>query len=199
MKYELFFASDDQWFDKVRSALPHEQQPRDWKPPDYVALMWAERDEILNLISEAFAGVSREGGVSIHETWVRDCRGTPEECRLARLQDVDQCREDVPEEDLQEFQSALSFYDEIGLRYYLPAYMAWDLRRFEGLEGGTRSMLEYYLEQVDPRHPCRFGILNAFQSHTVYRFVRFLAEYSCYAHEMTAAIQNYWGQFQIRP
>jgi hypothetical protein len=80
--------------------------------------------EILSLIEGSFAGVTRIGGVSWRETNVIDDYGSEEERLAARLQDKDECWQDVVKAPpWLEAWGSFSFIDPIGFRYYLPAAM----------------------------------------------------------------------------
>jgi hypothetical protein len=76
--------------------------------------------EVIDVIRAAFAGVSREDGVSLHEAEVIDCYGGVEERAQARKLDKDQAWEQIPAADIEEFSNILSFMDPKGFRYIAP-------------------------------------------------------------------------------
>jgi hypothetical protein len=100
-----------------------------------------ELEERLNkLIAEvesAFDGVSREGGITLHEAIAIDDYRSAEEQRAARRLDVEQRWQDVPSDDIFACCSALSFLCERSFRYYLAAFILCELKNFykEGAPG----------------------------------------------------------------
>ena len=89
------------------------------------------REEAIRRIVSEFSKVFREGGVSLHEAQVIDDYGSDSQRRKARARDTEKHWTDVPEKDIEDHYSVLSFLDPIGYRYYLPAYIVWDLRHHE--------------------------------------------------------------------
>ena len=83
------------------------------------------RERIIDQIRLAFAHVSREDGVTLHEAKVIDDYGSADERIAARVLDLDSHWQDVPDHLIEEHQETLCFVDPKGFRYYLPAYMVW--------------------------------------------------------------------------
>jgi len=107
--------------------------------PNYEARKAALIEEII----AAFDGVSREGGVSMSEAEVIDDYGSDEERTAARLSDTDTRWQDVTDEQLGS-NWPLSFFDPIGFRYYIPAYMIYYIRWVESyIEMGDDTPLEF--------------------------------------------------------
>jgi len=81
-------------------------------------------------IQRAFRNVERGNGVTLHETEAIDFYGSDEERRNARAKDTDRNWQEVDDRWIEEFGGVggLSFLDEEGFRYYLPAYMTYWLR-----------------------------------------------------------------------
>lgn len=78
---------------------------------------------LLRQIEDAFSGVKLGEGVSLHETVVIDLYGTCQERRAARVPDEKHdWRKLVGDPELTRL-CGLSFYDAIGLRFHLPAYL----------------------------------------------------------------------------
>lgn len=86
------------------------------------------RDGLIAQIERDFAGVTRDGGVSISEAHVIDDYGTEDERRTVRKSDTYAHWNGVTLPDADPGGSALSFMDPIGFRYHLPAYMCFALR-----------------------------------------------------------------------
>jgi hypothetical protein len=79
---------------------------------------------VLDEIKRVFSEVRRGSGITLHETTVIDDHGSVEEREQARLKDTDHHWWDVPDEWIEK-NPGLSFLDEAGFRYYLPAYMSY--------------------------------------------------------------------------
>src|SRR5262245_49552524 len=78
---------------------------------------------VLSEIEAAFSGVSREGGVTLHEATAIDDYATQAQRESARARDQETRWQDVPDADIASNYSVFSFLDDIGRVYYAPAYM----------------------------------------------------------------------------
>jgi hypothetical protein len=78
---------------------------------------------LMEQIQQAFAQVKRHDGVTLHQAIALDNYCSDEEAAKERLKDTENCWTEIPRETLVNFQSALSFMDERGTCYYLPAFM----------------------------------------------------------------------------
>ena len=79
--------------------------------------------ELIEQITSAFANVERGDGVTLHQAIALDDYADDATVAAARLQYTDTYWIEVPRETLVNFESALSFMDELGTRYYLPVFM----------------------------------------------------------------------------
>jgi hypothetical protein len=79
--------------------------------------------DLVVLVEEAFAGVTRGDGISLHEAIAMDDYATPETRAAARAQDHDTDWHDVPNNVLSAHCEVFSYLDPAGYRYYLPAAM----------------------------------------------------------------------------
>ena len=101
-----------------------------WRDQDY-------RDEFLDdvprvedlaaLIEEAFAGVTRGEGVTLHEAIAEGDYAAPDAVAAARALDQDSDWHDVPRDVLAAHSELFSYLDAAGHRYYLPAVMLFSL------------------------------------------------------------------------
>jgi len=98
---------------------------------------------ILALIEQAFDGVSREGGVSLHEASAIDDGASSAERLVARMKDVDARWQDVPDEHIARSESVFSFVDIKGHVYYAPAYMSWLVRTGYDTESNSVDSAQY--------------------------------------------------------
>ena len=86
------------------------------------------KEELIGKIEAAFKDVKRQDGVTFHQAIARDDRASEKEELEARKLDRDEYWQDVPDELLKNEGSFLTFLDDKGLRYYLPASMRCALR-----------------------------------------------------------------------
>jgi hypothetical protein len=105
----------------------------------------SQRDALITEITAAFDRVSREDGTTLHEAKAIDDWKTPQEQQAAREFDTEQRWQDVPDDDILVSESALSFLDAKGFRYYLPAFMLCGLKDWENDSSGILHSCEYHL------------------------------------------------------
>jgi hypothetical protein len=161
----------------------------------------SSRETLVAEIEAAFDGVARECGVTLHEAREIDNHSSQKKRAAARALDVDARWQDVPAADLLRYGGgSFSFLDDKGFRYYLPAYMICVLTHF----GSSKIRSEdYFIYGLCPdlsskgRRLERFSILTEDQSRAILHFLEFVAkENSFYHDDVTAAIADYWGQFE---
>lgn len=164
----------------VRPPLPQEARDPDWRSFDQQEL--ADRADLLRAIAHAFADVSRDGGVSLHETAVIDGYGGPGEAAQARALDRDRVWQEVPHAELEAVSGVggIVFLDPVGWRYYLPAYMTW-LAAGAGASCRTiaaESLLSSLCPgPADTEELPRYRLLDARQAAAVAQFLRFVVRY----------------------
>ena len=71
-------------------------------------------DAVIEQVANAFAGVKREEGITLHEADVIDDYGTEEERTLARAQDLEENWEDVSAKDIETYDWILNHLDAKG-------------------------------------------------------------------------------------
>lgn len=129
-------AIDSALLGQVRAPLPEEARAGDFRTVD--ALADAARGPLRAEIAAAFDGVSREGGVSLHELEALDAWGGYIDRQVARARDTESRWQDVPRDDLADVYTH-SFFDPIGWRYYQPAYMTWWLTGGERVDSNATA------------------------------------------------------------
>ena len=172
--------------------------------------MEARRDELIRLIEQAFDGVSREGGVSLHEAYVIDNYGDEEERAAARLKDTDSRWQDVDLSQIHALDIPMFFMDPIGFRYYLPVFLVAELRSvvtwppndYEpkcAISWGHDEGSGYYVTHTFKHEMTNnYGLLDAKQRSVVRQVLEFFAEYGSeydVEHEMRLRLNRYWSQF----
>lgn len=176
-----------------------------------------ERQRLLALIEAAFAGVELGDGVSLHETVVIDDYGSGEERQAARKPDEKHdWRRLIDDPELVRICAigGLSFYDSVGLRFHLPAYLSLAVIGVDQAYAKLESMgiqcaeevidcLAYALTDFSEYNLKRLSILNDAQRKCVCEVLDFLASEGeegelgvYYSGLVRKAITNYWHSGQ---
>jgi acyl carrier protein len=158
------------------------------------------RPIVLAQIVKAFANVTREDGVSLHEADVIDDYGTTSERSAARALDTENSWQGIPDSNIAHYYWILSFLDSKGFRYYIAAYMAWTIRNFDMTDSTSASSTVFALclskePQLKQWALERFNALNAEQSKAVARFLEYMS-HTCYHKSAREALDNYWSRFE---
>jgi hypothetical protein len=140
---------------------------------------WALIEEI----TAAFDGVSREDGITWCEAGVIENYGGPEERAEARACDTEERWQDVPEEEFNSAQFVVLYLDPLGFRYYLPAFLIWYLRRVNQREPHypnvftpfDRLLTGGWDEVVDEFYLEKFNFLTSAQARSVAHYLEFRA------------------------
>ncbi len=144
-----------------------------------------KKTALIEEITAAFANVSREDGVTLHEATVIDDYGSLEERAEARKRDAEDKWQDVPDEDIRRTDAVLNFLDEKGFRYYIPAYMVWYLRNLDNEDpeywSNTFESLIFYLAagfngEIADYLLSGFKLLTPEQAKAIAHFLAFDAE-----------------------
>ena len=141
---------------------------------------------LIEEITMAFDGVSRDDGVTLHEATVIDNYGSDEERAKAREQDKETKWQDVPEEDIRFNSAELSFLDLKGFHYYIPAYVVWYLRNIDNEDPDFWSntfdavmshlRVDYSTPEIEEIYLPRFKLFTPAQSKAIAHFLAFEAE-----------------------
>ena len=108
-----------------------------------------QTDNAVNQIADAFADVMLGNGVSLREADVIDGYGTSDERAAARKQDEFHDWQRISDGDIENYSFALCFMDDEGLRFHLPAYMRFTLRRYHESESASIDAAIYRLSDPD--------------------------------------------------
>lgn len=136
-------------------------------------------EELINLVGKAFDGAPQPEGLSLHVAEGHDSYDYDYDSEH-RQKDYFGRWQSIPASHIEECQSALSFVDKIGMRFYLPAYMVWYLKNFGGDKVGSDHTL-YALDNHpgEPRlaeyQKKRFALFTAEQLNACAQFVKFCA------------------------
>jgi len=156
----------------------------------------ARRDELATEIEQAFDGVTRQDGTTLHEGRILDDYGSEEERLAARREDTEGRWQDVSGETIEELYDAIAFLDARGFCYYLPTYMVWTLRH--GLESDCPAANCVAEELLRPDRQKEAESLTAEQRRATARFLEFVSQreeaYGQAAVSAGDALERYWGQ-----
>ncbi len=163
--------------------------------------MMDNRQKVLAAIVDAFRGVELGDGVSLHETIAIDHYGTAEERHTAREPDEKHDWRrlvDDPEFHRIRWIGGLCFYDAVGLRFHLPAYLTLAVLDFERKDAGDvfESLMFHLtiLSEQPEEQVSRFSILTDPQRQCVRDVLVFLRdEYELESEELDQAIAGYWS------
>ncbi len=157
-------------------------------PPDALA--------IIRTIEEAFGGVRRGNGVTLHEADAMDDGATGETLIRARAKDTDRRWQDVSSEAMERMYSALAFLDAEGFSYYIPAYMRWTLGHYANSRSMTVDNTIYSLWPNALGGEARYALLTAAQKRCIAQFLWFMAtqagEELVDAYAATRALEDTW-------
>jgi len=160
-----------------------------------------DKNKIIQDIQEAFKGVSREGGESLHETRVIYNGGSGEERVKARAKDLDKKWESIPARDIEIHSSALCYMNPISFRYHIPAFMIWILKNYEQSNSFTVDSTIYVLfieQRMWESIKERFTILSKQQSAAIAHFLKYLIDNDKDRIDdvhAQLALDAYWNQF----
>ena len=119
---------------------------------------------VANLIRDAFQGVRLGNGVGLFEAQGLDERSGSETLKRYRAGDEKDDWSRIAKADLEGCDSSLSFFDQEGMRFHLPAYLIADLEESSG-------QILWHLCYVGHNIPPRFALLNRSQRHAVREFL----------------------------
>ena len=160
--------------------------------------------ELIKLIEDSFDGVEQPQDLTLHVAEAHDGYDYDHDDEHRR-KDFFGRWQDVPSEDIQNCQTALSYLDKVGMRYYLPAYMVWYLKNCEKTNAVLGDHTLYSLDNHpnDPKlaeyHRERFSLFDEDQMNACAKFVKFCAEDKSGFTDSNFArkkFERYWSQYE---
>ncbi len=151
---------------------------------------WESANRLRGRIEDAFAGVTLGDGIGLMEGEGLDDYANAEV--LTRLHDQDERTDwhSLTSDDLDSYQSSISFTDGEGMRFHLPAWILAELRD-EGIVG-----LIWSLCRIGPHNEHQFSLLTPEQRSVVRDFLELMRDDPDYTHEraeIDAAIEHIWS------
>ena len=196
--FEAMGVVDERFLGLTRAPTPNEARPEGWRTID--RFFAEEVPRLIADIAQAFAHVTREGGISLHETIGVDGYRSNEECRALRALDTDTHWSEIPHSTLADVSGVggIHFLDPIGWRYHLPAYLTWWLHGDRPLYCfAADALLSSLSPSPDVSEYCleRYRTLDATQVAVVRRFLELVVR--CgerhEAHDARAGLERYWA------
>ena len=150
---------------------------------------WHEAESIRISIRKAFSGIKLGSGVGLYQAQGIDDYEEADTCAAYRANDEKEDWSRISAKALNECNSSLSFFDDEGMRFHLPAYLLGDLN------GSYEYGMAFVLTQASSREE-QFGLLNKEQRETVRTYLKFIEnepEYAFDREDIRNALNNYWS------
>ena len=150
---------------------------------------WHEAESIRASIRKAFAGIKLGNGVGLYQAQGIDGYEDTEACATYRVNDEKEDWSRISIKALNECNSSLSFFDDEGMRFHLPAYLLGDLN------GTYEHGMAFLLTQASQREE-QFRLLNNEQREAVRGYLKFIdnePEYAFDQKDIRNALDNYWS------
>ena len=201
--FQAFGACEEAWLDVVRAPTDDDERVVHWQTVE--ALDEAARQAAVDAIEAAFGGLRRGDGMRIYDAEMEDNYGLETEDLVALRYGNYQSWHAVPDEQIEQYYSVLSFFDPPGLRFHLAAYMTWSLTHPQAPHSNTANSTIFELE-IDGRDEGmrawaleRFEIFDAAQSRAVALFLRFMGHHAGEGFDHCGArraLGAYWSRFE---
>jgi hypothetical protein len=151
---------------------------------------WHEADLVRVSIKKAFWGVKLGNGVGLKQAQGIDDYKSAEVCAGYRANDEKEDWSRISVDDLNKCNSSLSFFDDEGMRFHLPAYLLADLN---GDYGFGMAFALTQTSQFDEQ----FRLLSTEQREAVRSYLKFIGnepEYEFDREHITNSLNNYWSE-----
>lgn len=154
----------------------------------------AKRGQVLQDLKlatiEAFAGVTLGSGIGLLQAQGLDDYADEKTCAAYREKDEKHDWRAIGLEVLNRYSSSLSFFDEEGMRFHLPAFLV------AAIDGTYRFDLAYNLAH-SAFVPDQFALLTPTQRQVVRGYLQFIAQEEEHAHDrelIQGALASYWAR-----
>ena len=163
------------------------------------------REDLIRIIYQAFDDVEQPKDLTLHVAEAHDAYDYTNDQKHQKKDFIGRWQ-DLPDAHILECQSALSFVDKIGMRYYLPAYMIWYLKNLDSEQTWNDHVL-YSLDpslsnpQLSAYHQERFSLFNKEQLKSCALFLKF-----CFTNSDAIQLsdpsfaqkqyERYWSRFE---
>ena len=151
----------------------------------------ATKQTLISQITTAFNNVKLEGGIGLSEANAIDDYKDQQFRAACKKNDEKENWKLIPSSQLNEYYSSLSFFDDKGMRFHLPAFMIADLK------GEYHFGMVFVLAHLSDYRKSQFRLLDKKQREVVKFFLEFLAEQPENEFDkpnIESAIENYWSR-----
>lgn len=148
-------------------------------------------DNLCDRVRNAFAGVKLGVGIGLFEGQAIDDYETEEVRRQKREKDEKESWRRIEAKHLNACHSSLSFFDSLGMRFHLPAFITADLK------GEYEMGMEFTLTHLDDHSRKKFGLLNPTQRQVVREYLLFLRDdpdSEFHYADIDRALNDYWTE-----
>ena len=162
-----------------------------------------KRKILIEEIVKAFDGVVQPEQITLHVAEAHDLYDYDNDAEH-RKKDFIGPWQGVPSDHMKTCQSALSYVDKVGMRYYLPAYMVWYLKNWGNTEEVFSDQVLYVLdnnpgdESLTQYHKERFSLFDTQQLRACALFVQHCADDPSEFSDASFAkikFERYWSRF----
>ena len=145
---------------------------------------------LISQITSAFKDVKLEEGIGLSEADAIDSYKDEQFRDQCRSNDEKDHWDAIPSSALNENYTSLSFFDNKGMRFHLPAFMIAEIK------GEYRFGMSFALTHLSDHTRSQFILLSKTQREVVRTFLEYLSEQPDYDFEkpmIKAAIESYWS------
>lgn len=152
------------------------------------------RDQLITKIESSFNGVTLINGIGIFEAEAIDNYETTEVRKIEREKDIRDHWQSIPDDVIGQYYSVLSFMDDNGLKFALPAYMRFATKYYDTSASASIDSVIYTL--ANQRN---WEFLSNEQKETIADFLSFMvleADSHVDSRQASLAYENIWSQYQ---
>ena len=147
-----------------------------------------DKNTVLNEIKSAFAGVALGPGIGLLEAQAIDDYESKEVQKINRVKDEKEDWNRLSYDELQRCHSSLSFFDAVGMRFHLPAYI------IASLDNKVDDPI-FHLTQLNDYTKSKLAVLNHAQRQAIVMYLNWCLGQEEYQSEHPAiqrALSEYW-------
>jgi hypothetical protein len=153
--------------------------------------MSIDKNKLINEIRNAFADAELDGGIGLSEANAIDDYKDQHYREQCREKDEKLSWNSISSSDLNEYYTALSFFDAKGMKFHLPAFMIAEINE------EYRFGMAFPLTHLSDYSKSQFALLTNEQKKVVRSFLQYLLQQGDYEYEsdsIKAALENYWTE-----
>lgn len=152
---------------------------------------WYRAQELCDRVRKAFAGVRLGKGIGLKQAQGIDDYEIEAKCLAYREEDEKDDWSRIPVGNLNDCYSSLSFFDDEGMRFHLPAYLIAELN------GEYNQGLAFQLGHLNDLSMQQYALLSDEQREVVRDIVLLMIEDESYAFDrphLQRAVEEYWSK-----